>query len=104
MAAMAGAKTDPAMALSDWVMATHGHQQCRHDHDQSLAAGAVNQRTRWRLGHQSGYTGQGHDQADTGRVPFVNRQQVDREVRTESVANIRQEKVEAVQGTVVTKV
>ena len=50
---------------------------CGGDHHRALGLGRINQRARWRLRQDTSDGGNGHDDANTGRVPLPFRQQID---------------------------
>ncbi len=77
--------------------ATQRHQQGRHTDHGALVGRAVDQRPCRCLGQQPGNAGNGHHHADAGRVPFVHRQQIDRQIRAQAIADIGKEEIQAIQ-------
>ena len=68
------------------------------DHDQAFPARAVDEGAGRRLGHDPREPCHRHDDPDGRLVPVLNRQQVDGEVRAQSVAHVREKEVGGVEG------
>ena|GEM_PF-6549161 len=79
--------------------ACRGDHNCRHDHDASFGARRIDERAGRRLRHDARDRGDRHRHPDALLIPFLDREQIDREIRTEAGPHVGEKEVRRVEAT-----